>query len=85
MRMHQINFKKYTFLHLISGKSTFKVGNHLFVKINANLESLQPKNWFNGKKTAFLRKFDSERVNWKFYIQYWRQQIKKLLIKKSMF
>ena len=25
-------------------KSTCKVGNHFFVKINANLESLQPKN-----------------------------------------
>ena len=36
--------KKCTFLHLISGKSTFKVGNHFFVKTNANLESLQPKN-----------------------------------------
>ena len=35
--------KKCTFLHLISGKSTFKVGNYLFVKINTNLESLQPK------------------------------------------
>ena len=35
--------KKCTFLHLISGKSTFKVGNDLFVKINTNLESLQPK------------------------------------------
>ena len=29
--------KKCTFLRLISGKSTFKVGNHLFVKINTNL------------------------------------------------
>ena len=51
-----------TFLRLISGISTFKVGNHFFVKIHANLEPLQPKILFNGKKTAFLRKFSSERV-----------------------
>ena len=59
MRMHQI--KKCTFLRLISGKLTFKVGNHFFVKINANLDSLQPKNRFNGKKTEFFEKIQQRK------------------------